>query len=53
MTFQGVQGLRWIIALLVPSHFVAVGLLESARISGKAISMRNRSALSDNLRMRR
>lgn len=54
MTTQDMQSLKLIVTSLVLGQFVAVvGSRGIARISGKAISMQDRSALSNNLRTKR
>lgn len=54
MTTQDMQSLKLIVTSLVLGQFVAVvGSHGIACISGKAISMQDRSALSNNLRTKR
>lgn len=54
MTTQDMQNLKLIVTSLVLGQFVTVvGSHEIAHISVKAISMRGRSALSNNLRTKR
>ena len=53
MTSQDVQSRGLIVAPLVLGQFVAWAGFTGLRVSGRATSMRNRSAPSNNLRMKR